>query len=49
MLTDIRRYQDHLNAQGNATSKAFVLQGGIKAWLETFNDASDLVDLDPTD
>jgi len=42
-------YQDHLNAQGNTVSKAFVLQGGIKAWLGKFGDASDLVDHDPTD
>jgi hypothetical protein len=35
--------------QSNTASKAFVLQGGIKAWLEQFGDASDLVDRDPID
>lgn len=41
------RYQDHLDARGNARSKAFVMQGGIKAWLKEFGDAPDLVDNDP--
>jgi len=37
-------YQDYLNNKGNTTSKAFVLRGGMKEWLENFRDAVDLVD-----
>jgi rhodanese-related sulfurtransferase len=44
-----RRYQDRLNAQANTTSRAFILQGGIHAWLEKFGGTLDLVDKDPTD
>jgi len=40
-------YQDHLTAQGNTESRAYVMAGGVKAWLEKFGDAEDLVDKDP--
>ena len=46
-LNDQRRYQDHLAAHGNTKSKAYIMTGGVKAWLEKFSDAEDLVDKDP--
>lgn len=47
-LTNVRRrYQDHLTAQGNTTSKAYIMTGGIKAWLEKFDNTVDLVEEDP--
>jgi hypothetical protein len=41
-----RRYQDYLNETGTTTSTAYVLQGGIKAWLEKYAGEEDLVDKD---
>lgn len=41
------RYQDYLDAKGNQTnSTAYVLEGGVKAWLSKFGDQEDLVDKD---
>jgi SAM-dependent methyltransferase/rhodanese-related sulfurtransferase len=40
-------YQYHLAAHGNTKSKAYIMTGGVKAWLEKFSDAEDLVDKDP--
>ncbi|KAF4613837.1 hypothetical protein D9613_008096 [Agrocybe pediades] len=39
-------YQDYLDSQGNKTSSAFVLKGGIKNWLSTFEGQEDLIDKD---
>ncbi|TFK30243.1 arsenite S-adenosylmethyltransferase [Coprinopsis marcescibilis] len=41
-------YQDFLDGQGEegSGSKAYVLQGGIKGWLEKFGGQEDLVDKD---
>ena len=41
------RYQDYLEANGDQTnSTAYILEGGVKAWLEKFGDQEDLVDKD---
>lgn len=40
------RYQDYLNETGTTTSTAYILQGGIKAWLEKYADDENLVDKD---
>ena len=42
------RYQDYLDEldEGGAGQKAYVLQGGIKAWLAKFQGREDLVDED---
>lgn len=40
------RYQDYLDEVGDHTSKAYVLQGGVKAWLAKFPNEEDLVDRD---
>lgn len=40
------RYQDYLAEQGNTKSKAYILQGGIKEWLQKFGDAEVLIDKD---
>lgn len=39
-------YQDYLNEREETASKAYVLQGGIKAWLEQYRADKDLVDYD---
>ncbi|KAF8219680.1 hypothetical protein L208DRAFT_1412881 [Tricholoma matsutake] len=39
-------YQDYLNETGTTTSTAYILQGGIKAWLEKYADDENLVDKD---
>ncbi|KAH9978361.1 NAD(P)-binding protein [Russula compacta] len=39
-------YQDCLNDNGVTSSKAYVLEGGIKAWLSKFGEDADLVDED---
>lgn len=47
-LTDLQyRYQDYITAQGNTKSQAYVLAGGVNAWLQKFGSAEDLVDKDP--
>jgi len=35
-----------LNERGETASKAYVLQGGIKVWLEQYRADKDLVDYD---
>ena len=41
------RYQDYLEAKGDQTnSTAYILEGGVKAWLKKFGDQEDLVDKD---
>ncbi|KAF7350511.1 Rhodanese-like protein [Mycena venus] len=35
-------YQDACNAQGAGTSRAVVLEGGIKAWVEAFGEDANL-------
>jgi hypothetical protein len=40
------RYQDYLNETATSTSTAYVLQGGVKAWLEKYADEEELVDKD---
>jgi len=40
------RYQDYLNETGTTTSTAYILQGGIKAWLAQYPDEEELVDAD---
>ncbi|KAF7970957.1 hypothetical protein HWV62_22544 [Athelia sp. TMB] len=39
-------YQDYLSEVGSKESKAYVLQGGIKEWLQRFGDEEALVDSD---
>jgi rhodanese-related sulfurtransferase len=39
-------YQDYLNERGTTTSTAYVLQGGIKAWLAKYESEEGLVDKD---
>ncbi|CAA7269902.1 unnamed protein product [Cyclocybe aegerita] len=41
-------YQDYLDAQGEGSHKstAYVLEGGIKNWLKTFEGQEDLIDRD---
>ena len=40
------RYQDYLNEIGRSESKAYVLKGGVVAWLQKFGDDVELVDKD---
>ena len=42
------RYQDYLDSKGEegTSSKAYVLQGGIKGWLAKFDGQEDLIDRD---
>jgi hypothetical protein len=42
----VNRYQDYLNERGTTTSTAYVLQGGIKAWLAKYESEEGLVDKD---
>ncbi|PPQ75554.1 hypothetical protein CVT24_013246 [Panaeolus cyanescens] len=37
-------YQDYVDAHGGKNSKAYVLKGGIKNWLEKYEGQEDLVD-----
>ncbi|KAG5641534.1 hypothetical protein DXG03_004809 [Asterophora parasitica] len=39
-------YQDYLNEAGVTTSKSYVLEGGVKAWLAKYRAEEDLVDSD---
>ncbi|KAH7920771.1 NAD(P)-binding protein [Leucogyrophana mollusca] len=39
-------YQDYLDEHGNTGSKALVMTGGIKAWLEKYGEVKDLTDRD---
>ncbi|ETW80153.1 hypothetical protein HETIRDRAFT_322938, partial [Heterobasidion irregulare TC 32-1] len=39
-------YRKHLMAVGNAKSQAYILEGGIKAWLKEFAHIDELVDTD---
>ncbi|RDB15985.1 putative arsenite methyltransferase [Hypsizygus marmoreus] len=39
-------YQDYLNETGTTTSAAYVLQGGVKAWLAKFGNEDRFVDKD---
>ncbi|EGO04041.1 hypothetical protein SERLA73DRAFT_158418 [Serpula lacrymans var. lacrymans S7.3] len=39
-------YQDFLDEHGYTQSRAYVMQGGAKAWLDKFGEAEDLVDRD---
>ncbi|KAF9045091.1 S-adenosyl-L-methionine-dependent methyltransferase [Panaeolus papilionaceus] len=39
-------YQDYLDAHGGKNSKAYVLKGGVKNWLEKYEGQEDLVDRD---
>ncbi|KAJ6590523.1 Rhodanese-like domain-containing protein [Mycena vulgaris] len=38
-------YQDALDAKGSSTSRAVVLEGGIKAWVEAFGEDESLTKL----
>ena len=40
------RYQDFLDQDGITTSKAYVLQGGVRAWLAKYGSDKQLVDKD---
>jgi len=42
----IFRYQDYLNMHDDHKSSAFVLNGGIKNWLSTFEGQDSLIDHD---
>jgi hypothetical protein len=48
LLTNLisQRYQDYLDDNDMTSSKAYVLEGGIKAWLHKFGEDADLVDND---
>jgi len=39
-------YQDYLNETGTSTSTAYILQGGIKTWLDKYADDEEFVDKD---
>ncbi|KAH7908531.1 S-adenosyl-L-methionine-dependent methyltransferase [Hygrophoropsis aurantiaca] len=39
-------YQDYLNERGNTASKALVMTGGIKAWLQKYKEIEELTDQD---
>jgi hypothetical protein len=41
-----QRYQDYLNETETSTSVAYILQGGVKAWLEKYANEEELVDKD---
>jgi hypothetical protein len=42
----ITRYQDRLNDLGQTMSTAYVLEGGVKAWLLQYGDDESLVQRD---
>ena len=49
MISEILdRYQDYLDSQSpdSHSSKAYVLQGGIKGWKAKYTGENDLVDYD---
>ncbi|KAF9448813.1 S-adenosyl-L-methionine-dependent methyltransferase [Macrolepiota fuliginosa MF-IS2] len=39
-------YQDYLDSVSHASSKAYVLSGGIKGWMAKYRDQTDLIDYD---
>ena len=45
-VNPVYRYRKHLTAVGNTKSQAYILKGGIKAWLKEFAHVDELVDTD---